>query len=61
MYLLFNKYAMSTHCVYSIVLAVKNKRINLSYGPCPTIFYFSEREKVNRQLTGEINASLCKR
>lgn len=52
---------MSTHCVYSIVLAVKNKRTNLSCGPCPTIFYFSEREKIGRQLTDEINVSSCKR
>lgn len=38
MYVLFNKYAVSTHCVYSIVLAVKDKRINLSRGPCPATF-----------------------
>lgn len=46
--------------MYSVVLPVKNKRINLSHGPCPPGFYISEGGKVGRQLAEEMNASLCK-
>lgn len=46
--------------MYSIVLPVKNKRINLSHGLHSPGFYISEGGKVGRQLVEEMNASLCK-